>query len=65
MVNPEMAESYKDKSGFFIRRDMAKVQAYVSDEVAEKINAIVEKTQLRGLKIRMSAFQVYRQCCLS
>ncbi|HBR2700947.1 TPA: conjugal transfer protein TraM, partial [Klebsiella pneumoniae] len=23
--------------------DMAKIQAYVSDEVAEKINAIVEK----------------------
>jgi hypothetical protein len=28
--------------------DMAKIQAYVSDEVAEKINAIVEKRKLRA-----------------
>jgi hypothetical protein len=27
---------------------MAKVQAYVSDEVAEKINAIVRKDVLKG-----------------
>jgi hypothetical protein len=34
------------------------VQAYVSDEVVEKINAIVEKRVLEGLRIRMSVFQV-------
>jgi hypothetical protein len=44
---------------------MGKVQAYPSDEVCEKINAIVEKRRMEGLKIRMSAFQVYRQCYLS
>ncbi|HDE1085833.1 TPA: conjugal transfer protein TraM, partial [Klebsiella quasipneumoniae] len=27
---------------------MAKIQAYVSDEVAEKINAIVEKRKAEG-----------------
>ncbi|MGL0554899.1 conjugal transfer protein TraM, partial [Salmonella enterica subsp. enterica] len=29
---------------------MAKVQAYVSDEVVEKINAIVEKRRSEGAK---------------
>lgn len=29
---------------------MAKVQAYVSDEVADKINAIVEKRRVEGAK---------------
>jgi hypothetical protein len=32
---------------------MARVQAYASDEVAEKINAIVEKRRLKGRKIKM------------
>jgi hypothetical protein len=42
---------------------VAKVQAYVSDEVADKINAIVEKRRVEGAKIRTSAFQAYQQCC--
>ncbi|WP_220384007.1 relaxosome protein TraM, partial [Klebsiella pneumoniae] len=29
---------------------MAKIQAYVSDEVAEKINAIVEKRKAEGAR---------------
>jgi hypothetical protein len=32
--------------------DMAKIQAYVSDEVAEKINAIVEKRKAEGRRGR-------------
>jgi hypothetical protein len=45
--------------------EMGKVQAYPSDEVCEKINAIVEKRRMEGQKIRMSAFPVYLQCYLS
>ncbi|MDT8885837.1 conjugal transfer relaxosome DNA-binding protein TraM [Klebsiella aerogenes] len=35
---------------------MAKVQAYVSDEVAEKINAIVEKRKTEGAKDKDVSF---------
>ncbi len=35
---------------------MAKVQAYVSDEVAEKINAIVEKRRVEGAKDKDVSF---------
>lgn len=37
---------------------MAKVQAYVSDEVAEKINAIVEKRRAEGAKEKDVSFSV-------
>jgi len=35
---------------------MAKIQAYVSDEVAEKINAIVEKRKAEGAKEKDISF---------
>lgn len=35
---------------------MAKIQAYVSDEVAEKINAIVEKRKTEGAKEKDVSF---------
>lgn len=35
---------------------MAKVQAYVSDEVADKINAIVEKRRVEGAKDKDISF---------
>lgn len=35
---------------------MAKIQAYVSDEVAEKINAIVEKRKAEGAKEKDVSF---------
>ncbi|MDV1392334.1 conjugal transfer relaxosome DNA-binding protein TraM [Klebsiella pneumoniae complex sp. WS3221] len=35
---------------------MAKIQAYVSDEVAEKINAIVEKRRVEGAKDKDVSF---------
>ena len=35
---------------------MAKIQAYVSDEVAEKINAIVEKRKADGAKEKDVSF---------
>ncbi|HGA4800095.1 TPA: relaxosome protein TraM, partial [Salmonella enterica subsp. enterica serovar Birkenhead] len=35
---------------------MAKVQAYVSDEVAEKINAIVEKRRQEGARDKDISF---------
>lgn len=44
---------------------MGKVQAYPSDEVCEKINAIVEKRRMEGRRRKMSVFPVYRQCYLS
>ncbi|WP_227647874.1 relaxosome protein TraM, partial [Klebsiella pneumoniae] len=36
--------------------DMARVQAYASDEVAEKINAIVEKRRAEGAKEKDVSF---------
>ncbi|HFZ1759584.1 TPA: conjugal transfer relaxosome DNA-binding protein TraM, partial [Klebsiella pneumoniae] len=36
--------------------DMAKIQAYVSDEVAEKINAIVEKRKAEGAREKDVSF---------
>jgi hypothetical protein len=44
---------------------MGKVQAYPSDEVCEKINAIVEKRRMEGAKDKDVSFPVYRQCYLS
>ncbi|WP_440310867.1 conjugal transfer relaxosome DNA-binding protein TraM, partial [Klebsiella pneumoniae] len=35
---------------------MAKIQAYVSDEVAEKINAIVEKRKAEGARDKDVSF---------
>ena len=35
---------------------MAKIQAYVSDEVAEKINAIVEKRKAEGAREKDVSF---------
>ena len=35
---------------------MAKIQAYVSDEVAEKINAIVEKRKVEGAREKDVSF---------
>lgn len=44
---------------------MAKIQAYVSDEVAEKINAIVEKRKAEGARRKMLVFPVCLRCLSS
>lgn len=44
---------------------MAKIQAYVSDEVAEKINAIVEKRKAEGAGRKMLVFPVCLRCLSS
>ncbi|MGA6477052.1 conjugal transfer relaxosome DNA-binding protein TraM, partial [Klebsiella sp. K822] len=41
---------------FYKEYDVAKVQAYVSDEVADKINAIVEKRRVEGAKDKDISF---------
>lgn len=41
------------------------VQAYASDEVAEKINAIVEKRRAEGAKEKDVSFQVSLRCSLN
>ena len=40
---------------------MAKIQAYVSDEVAEKINAIVEKRKAEGAREKDVSFSITSQ----
>jgi hypothetical protein len=44
---------------------MAKIQVYVNDEVAEKINAIVEKRRAEGAKEKDVSFSSIARCCLS
>lgn len=44
---------------------MAKIQAYVSDEVAEKINAIVEKRKAEGAGEKDVSFPVCLRCLSS
>lgn len=42
---------------------MAKVNVYISNEVHNKITAIVENDAKKGREIKISVFLVHLRCC--